>query len=413
MFKNYLLTAYKVFMRRKLFTAINLLCIIVTLVILMVVTALLQYAFYPTGVEGRSERYLQVMTIQFASPEGHSRTTGQLGYKLIAKYLKPMKSVEAVSALTQPDSVSVYQQGRISALRMRRTDAEYWKILDFKVLAGRVPSQEDVEQGRFVAVVNASTAAKLFPDTHAVGEKISVGGQQFEIIGVVEDAVHLNAYADIWVPVSTFPSTDYQQQIMGNFSALILAKNPSDLPQIKKEVEQIATTVESIDPKTYQHPTFWGDTKLDYFAREILDNNSTADSGAAKLLTGIVGLMLLFMLLPALNLVNLNAGRIMERCAEIGVRKAFGANNAQLVAQLVMENILLCLVGGLVSLAGAQGVLYLIECSQLIPYLQVNVNFAVFGYGLLITLLFGMLSGAIPAWKMSRLDPVFALKGAV
>jgi putative ABC transport system permease protein len=54
MFRNYLLTAWKVFMRRKLFTAINLLCIVLTLVVLMVVTALLQNTFYPTGVEGRA-----------------------------------------------------------------------------------------------------------------------------------------------------------------------------------------------------------------------------------------------------------------------------------------------------------------------------------------------------------------------
>jgi cell division protein FtsX len=61
--------------------------------------------------------------------------------------------------------------------------------------------------------------------------------------------------------------------------------------------------------------------------------------------------MLLFMLLPALNLVNLNTGRIMERSTEIGVRKAFGATSMQLAGQLVVENVLLCLAGGLIGLA--------------------------------------------------------------
>jgi hypothetical protein len=63
--------------------------------------------------------------------------------------------------------------------------------------------------------------------------------------------------------------------------------------------------------------------------------------------------MLLFMLLPALNLVNLNTGRIIERSSEIGVRKAFGATSMQLAGQLVVENVLLCAAGGLIGLACA------------------------------------------------------------
>ena len=93
------------------------------------------------------------------------------------------------------------------------------------------------------------------------------------------------------------------------------------------------------------------------------------------------------------------------------MRKAFGATSAQLVTQLVLENVLLCLAGGAVGLLAAVGVLWWLEGSGLIPYLQVDFNLAVFGYGLLITLVFGVLSGVIPAWKMSRLAPVQALKG--
>jgi putative ABC transport system permease protein len=105
-------------------------------------------------------------------------------------------------------------------------------------------------------------------------------------------------------------------------------------------------------------------------------------------------------------------GRILERSAEIGVRKAFGATSMQLAGQLVVENILLCLAGGLLGLAATQGVLWWLEQSQLIPYLRVSVNLPVFGCGMLLSFVFGLLSGLIPAWKMSRLDPVHALKGA-
>jgi putative ABC transport system permease protein len=418
MLRNYLLTAYKVFMRRKLFTAINLGCIVLTLVVLMVITALLDTTFWPTGVEGRSARFLQVYGIRSQSAGHRSRNTSLMGYKTIDKYLKPlgaMSGVERVSAITITSQVSVYQGSRVSQLDMRRVDADYWKIMDFKLLAGRLPNEDDDRMGRLVAVVNATTARRLFPGggvRQALGQTVSVDGQRFQVVGVVGDAMQINAYADIWAPLTSFPSTNYQNELTGQFAALILAHSPDDLPRIQREVERIAGTYVPEDPKTYPITTFWADSKLDVFARTLLDEHDSADSGAGRLLLMIGAAMLAFMLLPALNLVNLNMGRILERSSEIGVRKAFGATSLQLAGQLVVENIVLCLAGGLLGLACAQLALWWLEASQLIPYLEVHVNLKVFGAGMLTALVFGLLSGLIPAWKMSRLDPVHALKGA-
>jgi putative ABC transport system permease protein len=230
---------------------------------------------------------------------------------------------------------------------------------------------------------------------------------------VVDDEMHMNAYADIWAPVTTFPSSQYRHQMSGNFVALLLARSAADLPQVRRDVAQAARQVQFEDPKAWRSATFWADSKLDAAARLFLGTINEDESGAGRLLAIIVALMVGFMLLPALNLVNLNTGRILERSAEIGVRKAFGATSMQLVGQLIVENVLLCMAGGVLGLLGAQLALWWLESVQLIPYLKVNINFAVMGYGFLITLVFGLLSGVVPAWKMSRLDPVHALKGAI
>jgi putative ABC transport system permease protein len=413
MLRNYLLTAYKVFMRRKLFTAINLACIVLTLVVLMVITSMLETAFYPKGVEGKSDRMLQVALMRLDSSDGHRISHLLLGYKLIDKYLKPLQGVERVSAVTMPETVAVYQGDRVTELQIRRADADYWKVMDFRLLAGRLPTPEDDIQGRSAAVLNQSSARKLFPGPAggAIGRNIDVGGRTFQVIGVVGDELHLNAYADIWVPITSLESTDYRNLLSDHFNALILARDPADLPRIRQQVERIAKTVQSDDPKEWTTTHFWADSKLDLFARTLFQRYLEPDSGAGRLIAMIAGAMLLFMLLPALNLVNLNTGRIMERRSEIGVRKAFGATSFQLALQLVIENILLCLAGGLVALAATAGVLHWIEASDLIPYLKVDMDLAVFGYGLSIATVFGVLSGVLPAWRMSRLDPVHALKG--
>lgn len=415
MLRNYLLTAWKVFMRRKLFTAINLVCIVLTLVVLMVVTTLLETAFRPSGVEGRSERFLQIVMMRMDSPDGNSVSTTPLGYKLIDKYLKPMPGVERVAAATLPSGAAVYQGERVSEMQMRRVDADYWKILDFTLLAGRLPTAADDAAGRMIAVLNATTARRLFPGqpAAAVGQRIDVGGQHFEVVGVVEDAMHVNAFADIWAPISTFASSDYRNQLTGMFVALILAERSADLPRIQRQVESIAKGIVQDDPKKWARTRFWADSKLDLFARMTVGGNDKLDSGAGLLLALIAVAMLVFMLLPALNLVNLNTGRIMERRVEIGVRKAFGATSSQLALQLVVENVLLCLAGGLLALAATAGVLAWLEHIQLIDYMRYDLNLAVFGWGMLIATVFGLLSGVLPAWKMSRLDPVHALKGAL
>jgi len=112
------------------------------------------------------------------------------------------------------------------------------------------------------------------------------------------------------------------------------------------------------------------------------------------------------------NLINLNMSRIMERASEIGVRKAFGASSRSLVGQFIVENLVLTLIGGAAGFALSGLVLRALTASGLVPYARFALNYRVFAYGLGLALFFGLLSGVYPAWRMSRLHPVQALKGA-
>jgi putative ABC transport system permease protein len=126
---------------------------------------------------------------------------------------------------------------------------------------------------------------------------------------------------------------------------------------------------------------------------------------------GFGAIALMFVLLPTVNLVNLNVSRILERASEIGIRKAFGASSRTLIGQFVVENVVLTFAGGLAGLALSAMVLWAINDSGVLPYARLTVNLRVFAYGLLLTLAFGIISGAYPAWRMSRLHPAQALHG--
>ena len=130
------------------------------------------------------------------------------------------------------------------------------------------------------------------------------------------------------------------------------------------------------------------------------------------MLAGILAaLALLFMSLPAINLVNLNLSRILERSGEIGVRKAFGASKRTLVGQFVVESLVLAALGGAVGFLLSALVLRALNAAAVIPYAQLTLNPRVFLWGVVFTAVFGLLSGAYPAWRMSRLHPVEALRG--
>lgn len=102
----------------------------------------------------------------------------------------------------------------------------------------------------------------------------------------------------------------------------------------------------------------------------------------------------------------------MERASEIGVRKAFGATSSNLTIQFLVENILLTLIGGGIGLILAYILVTILNNSGLIPNAQFQVNFTVFLAGLVFCLVFGLLSGVLPALRMSKMRIVNAIKGS-
>jgi putative ABC transport system permease protein len=125
-----------------------------------------------------------------------------------------------------------------------------------------------------------------------------------------------------------------------------------------------------------------------------------------------------FILLPAVNLMALNFARIRERGEEIAVRKTFGASSGTLMGQFIFENILLTLAGGAIGILFSFVVVALLGNTLNIPVkagttvpMSFSFDFLVIGIALGVCLLFGMLSGVLPAIRMSHMKPVKYLKG--
>jgi putative ABC transport system permease protein len=414
MLKNYLKIALKVLVRRKFFTFISLFGISFTLVVLMVVTALLDHMLAPMAPESRQDRIIGVYRAAMFGPR--AGWTGQAGYKLLDKYARGLDGVERFSITSGGSNVQSFIKGQKITSTMKRTDGEFWQILDFTFVDGAPYTTADVDNAAFVAVINESTKRRFFGDRSAIGQMLEADGQRFRVVGVVTDVsrVRFLPFADIWTPVTTSKSDAYTRELVGDFLGFALAANTDAMPRIREQFNTRLQNVEFDDPKQMKSIVAPFETKYDSFARDVPFISDSRDPRAQgwKLTLVLMGLGLMFMLLPAVNLININVSRIMERASEIGVRKAFGASARTLVGQFIVENIILTLVGGAIGFVLSFFILRALTASGWIQYAQFHINFRVFLYGLAMAGLFGLLSGVYPAWRMSRMNPVQALKGA-
>jgi putative ABC transport system permease protein len=416
MIKNYLKVALKVLARRKFFTFISLFGISITLLVLLVAAAVLDHTFAPQYPETRSDRTLGIYHLQM---KGENNTmNSEPGYGFLDRWVRPLTQlpgVERVSLVTTPGTAVSYVGGRKIESQLRRTDGEFWRMLDFEFLEGGPFSVADERNARSVAVINETTRRRFFGERRAAGKTIEVDGQRFQVVGVVRDVptLRFSSSADLWVPISTSKSRAYRNQWMGDFIGLILARDRDAIPGIKSEFQARVREAERNlpDPKTFKTLTVQADTLFEGAVRGGGFGDTSDASAPSRVKGAMLLLALLFLLLPTLNLVNLNLSRIMDRASEIGVRKAFGASSRTLVGQFVVENLILTLLGSLVGLVLAALVLPALNASGFLPYARLALNYRVFLNGLAIALFFGVLSGAYPAWRMSKLHPVQALRG--
>lgn len=410
MLTNYIKVALKVLGRRKFFTFISLFGISLTLVVLMVAAAVLDNVFAARKPESRFDRVLSVYVVGIYGPAGG--LTASPGYKFLDQYVRDLPSAEKTSFFTQQSPIVMYHEGRKIETHLRRTDGAYWQILDFDFLEGGPFSEQDNQNASHVAVITDDMRTKLYGKASALGKTLVVDGQRFRVVGVVPSVAitRMAAFSEIWAPTRTLKSSEYERQMFGGFSGIVLARSKSDFAKLRNEFDQRLTRFVFEDPKKFNRVVTGLDTPFEVAARGTIGNNVDGDRAMILRLVLIIA-ALLFVTLPTMNLVSINLSRIMERASEIGVRKAFGASSRALIAQFVMENVILTVIGGTIGFLLSVAALDAVARMELIPYAVFEINLRIFAYAMAIAALFGIVSGVYPAWRMSRMNPVNALRG--
>ena len=412
---NYLKITLAVLKRRKFFTFISLFGISFTLTILVVVTAFFDHLVSAGYPEVNRDNSLYVWNIKEKDTKNEGSSSGPVSFSFINTYIRTLKTPAKVAAVSMFNSINIYLNNHKIKVMYRYTDANFWEVTSFEFLEGKSYTAQNIANNDYVVVINDNVRDQYVGKGQpAVGKMLEVDNVKYRIIGVVKGCpvTRLHTSSDLYFPYNTSKADLKKTALRGDYIALILPNNPNDKLKLQEEFKAVASKIKptKTGDKWFNPDKLYvfADTYFVSFTREL--KGSGDGDGSAFIISILLGVVLLFMSLPAINLVNVNMSRIMERASEIGVRKAFGASSKTLVMQFVIDNTILTLIGGLIALILSSLVIFYINQSNLIAYIDLSFNWKVFSVAILVSLLFGLLSGVYPAWRMSKLQVVDALK---
>ena len=407
MLKNYFKIAIAVLKRRKFFTFISLFGISFTLTIIIVLAAFIDNIVSANYPETNRDRSLYIISMQQKDPVHSGQMSGPMSFYFLNHYVSTLKTPAKVAISSFYASTNTYVNNKKLVISVKYTNDAFWDVFQYQFLEGKPYNKQQIDNGEHVAVISEDTKKEYFGDEPSVvGKYIEADNVQYRVTGVVKSVPVTQpiSSADLFLPY-TVSKADYRTKgYMGSYTAVLLANSKSDLSKIQ---EEYANVVAKLPPENKDFSEIH--SSADSYLKSFLSLNNK-DNGVTIILTIIIAFVLFVMLLPTLNLVNINISRILERSSEIGVRKAFGASSKTLVGQFIVENIILTFFGTVLGLLFSFIILQVINNSDLISNIRLTINFTVLFYSLIVCLVFGLLSGVYPAWRMSRLHIVTALK---
>ena len=324
------------------------------------------------------------------------------------------------------------EQSTVSAIA---TDPDFFRFYDLDFINGRPFSKKESDEGERVCVVTDKVAERAGTST---GSTVDINGKPFRIVGVVKavSAFLEEATADVYMPYTVegmglYPNNHNPFRIAeryvdvtydGNLSVRVLLREGYTLKDFCAELEPLRQQYSAVISSQLGEKVEWAvDARTHFFHTvNFFRPDGAEDQGLAleaKNLMPPVILMLLFLFLPAINLSGLVSNRMEARRAEMGIRKAFGAKRRTLLGQVISENLLLTLLGGIVGWLLSALFVTAISNSQLFLQLFVSADQNVTDTGLQLQMFFtptlflivfvccvllNLMAALIPAWHSLR-----------
>ena len=311
-------------------------------------------------------------------------------------------TVKEVAAQRQSQLTMTYG-GKNRSTLVVGTTPEFLTVRDFDVAKGRFLTDLDLERNKRIAVLGAEVATQFFGEVDPIGEKIRVRNTSFEVVGVLQakgSFLGNNQDDAIYVPLTTTATLLTGRTSPFGLDLTFISISAIDEASIPAAEFQI-TNLLRLRHKIVNEDDFTVQTQKD-----ILRIVGTITGGLTALLAAIAAVSLL---VGGIGIMNIMLVSVTERTQEIGLRKAIGASEKDILMQFMIEAVMLSAAGGLIgTLVGVGGIVLVATFSPL----QAVASPVAIALAVGVSGTIGLVFGVFPARQAARLDPIVALRSA-
>lgn len=412
MYKVYFKQAIELLKQNKFISTISIIGTALAIMMVMVLIVVDQVKNANIAPENNRSELLYINRSKLTGKKHNTTRNGNLDFEEIELIKNKVKSAAKVSFSDgfMMDFIERTSRTKDSKVRTildtRATDANFWDIFSFNFIAGKPFSQIDFDSGLKKVVVSERIAKQFYGKKDAIGEDIIINTDTYIIVGVVKDVskVFKNAYAQAWIPYTSV--TNYKQIL--HFEAILLPeKNKlADIEKAIESIEQEYNQTNEVFNLEFQGPYNHRDSQINVWEFEKQKKIEARR---------MIFLFSILLLIPAINLSGLSLSRVRRRIEEIGIRKAFGAKRNTILIQILYENFITSLLGGIIGMILSFLVVTFMKewllgatDSMMIP-LHALISFPILIAVFLISFILNLLSSGVPAWYTANMNIIDSL----
>jgi putative ABC transport system permease protein len=316
-----------------------------------------------------------------------------------AAYVEQHMQTPARFAREEETNVTVAYGGHtVSGIDAEAVDAEFFQIKHWNIVDGRAFTQQEVTNGASVVVLGWDLADRFFGSRQAIGSSMMIGGEPYRVIGIVEKQGSIFGMSlDKFVAMPL--TSPIRRQIDRPRVIEDLQIQTLDAGSMTAAIDEVTALMRvRRGLKPLQTENFHVDTATDAL--------SVWDKISRVLFVALPGLVGISLVVGGIVIMNIMLMAVAERTREIGIRKALGARNRDIMAQFIVESATLAVTGAAIGIV--TGLLLAFAVRALTPLPAAVAPWSI-GMGVGLGVVVGMVAGVYPARQASRLDPIAAL----
>jgi len=315
---------------------------------------------------------------------------------------KRSQTAEAISyEITIDNRIIRYKSHTVDGVEIDAATQDHDKTWNFDLAEGRYFTDLESRTGSPAAIIGFDIAQDLFPDGGAVGKQLKIMGRNVTVIGVFKkegnDMLGISADKQILLPLNYAKNLIDVENTSRQPNIIVRGKPGVKDVEVESEMEGLMRSIRRLRPG-----------EEDNFS---LNKTSLLSNQLDKVFTVLhtVGLIigLFSILVGGFGIANIMFVSVKERTNIIGIQKSLGAKSYFILLQFLIESIILCLMGGVVGLGLVYGATALVSAAADIQVV-LDIKNVIIGIGTSVTI--GVISGIVPAYAASRMDPVEAIR---